>query len=62
MAKKVHYTKGRQALTNFSSQQTVCEPFADGAAQVCSLVHTYAHLVRKPFANHLVRMCVLGLM
>ncbi len=27
------------------------ELFADGAAQVRSLVHTYAHLVRKPFAS-----------
>ncbi len=39
----------RKKLTNFGLQQTVCEPFADGAAQVRSSVHTYAHLVREPF-------------
>ncbi len=27
----------------------VCELFADGVAQVCSPIHTYAHLVREPF-------------
>ncbi len=35
--------------TNFGSQQTVCELFADGAAQVRSPIHTYAHLVCEPF-------------
>ncbi len=29
----------------------VCKPFADGAAQVHSPVHTYAHLVREPFVS-----------
>ncbi len=38
----------------------MCEPFADSAAQVCSPIHTYAHLVCEWFANHLVRMCVPG--
>ncbi len=41
----------RKKPTNFGSQRMVCEPFADGAAQVRSPVHTYAHLVREPFAN-----------
>ncbi len=40
-----------QKPTNFGLQQTVCEPFADGAAQVRSPVHTYAHLVCEPFAS-----------
>ncbi len=40
-------------LTNFGSQRTVCKPFVDGAAQVCSTVHTYAHLFRKLFASGL---------
>ncbi len=32
----------------------VCEPFADGAAQVRSPIHTLApHLVRKPFGMHM---------
>ncbi len=39
----------RKKPTNFSSQQTVCEPFPDSAAQVPSPVHTYAHLIRAPF-------------
>ncbi len=39
----------RKKLTNFSSRQTVCEPFVDGAAQVCSPIHKYSHLVCKPF-------------
>ncbi len=36
----------------FWLRQTLCEPFADGAAHVSSPIHTYAHLVR---------MCVLAL-
>ncbi len=36
-------------LTNFDSRRMVCEPFADSAAQVCSPIHIYAHLVREPF-------------
>ncbi len=39
--------------TNFGSRWMVCEPFADGAAQVCSPIHTYRNLVRKPFASGL---------
>ncbi len=42
----------RKKPTNFSSRQMVCEPFADGAVQVHSPIHIYAHLVREPFANH----------
>ncbi len=47
--------------TNFSSLRMVCEPFTDSAAQVCSPVYTYSHLVRKWFANCLVRSCIRGL-
>ncbi len=36
-------------LTNFGSQRAVCKLFADGAAQVCSPIQTYEHLVREPF-------------
>ncbi len=43
-------------LTNFGSRRTVCEPFADGTAQVCSPVHTYAHLVREPFGTLMYTM------
>ncbi len=31
----------------------LCESFADGAAQVCSPIHTYLHLVREPLASGL---------
>ncbi len=38
-------------LTNFGSWRTVYESFADGTPQVRSPVHTYAHLVCKPYAS-----------
>ncbi len=38
-----------QKPTNFGLWRTVCEPFADCAAQVRSPIHTYAHLVGGPF-------------
>ncbi len=40
-----------EKLTNFCSLRTVCEPFPDSAAHVCSPIHTYTHLVP---------ICVLG--
>ncbi len=59
----------RKEPTNFSSQWTVCEPFAEDAAQVRSPVHTYLHLVREWFSlvcewfgNHLARLCIRGFM
>ncbi len=51
----------RKKPINFSSQRTVYKPFADGAAQVRSPIHTYTHLVCERFANHLVRSCIRGL-
>ncbi len=39
--------------TNFGLRRTVYKPFADGAVQVCSPIHTYAHLVCKQFASSL---------
>ncbi len=47
--------------TNFGLWRMVCKPFVDNTAQVRSPVHTYAHLVRKPFASGLrtiLRTCV----
>ncbi len=43
----------RKKPTNFGSRWTVCELFADGAAQVRSPIHRYAHLVHKPFTSGL---------
>ncbi len=42
-----------QKPTNFGSRRTVCELFVDGAAQVRSLIHTYAYLVHEPFTSGL---------
>ncbi len=41
-----------QKMTNFVLWRMVYEPFTDGVAQVCSPIHTYAHLVREPFGTH----------
>ncbi len=59
--------------TNIGLWRMVCEPFANGAAQVHSPVHTYAHLVhellvanrlsqtvRERFANHSACSCIRG--
>ncbi len=35
--------------TNFGLRWMVCKPFADGAAQVRSPIHPYAHLFCEPF-------------
>ncbi len=43
----------RKKPTNFGLRRMVCEPFADGSAQVRSPIHTYVHLVRKPFVSGL---------
>ncbi len=50
----------RKKPTNFSSWRIVCEPFTDGAAQIRSPIHTYAHLIREWFVNHSARLCVWG--
>ncbi len=50
------YLCSQKKLTNFGSQRMVCELFADGAAQVRSLVYTDANLVRKPCALMYTRL------
>ncbi len=42
-----------QKPTNFGSWRMVGEPFANSAAQVCSPIYTYVHLVCEPFASGL---------
>ncbi len=50
----------RKKPTNFGSRRMVCEPFANGTAQVRSLIHTYTCLVHELFANHLAHSCIRG--
>ncbi len=44
--------------TNLNSWHMVCKLYAESAAHVYSLVHTYAHLVHKPSTNGAVCKCV----
>ncbi len=52
----------RKNPTNFGLWWMVCQPFADGAAQVCSPIHTYAAFgswtICERFANHSAYSCI----